>query len=598
MPETNVDVLIIGAGPAGLMCANALNNAGVEVRIVDKRPAGIEAGQADGIQPRTHEILQSYGLFERLLREGREIHRNAFYNPGRSGGIERVDRMAAISSPTARYPFTMTRHQGGTEALFRDAMKPKGLEVEQATVPTVLELSSSDPLDVKDTEAHLVKVVLQHFEGDESEREVVHAKFVVGTDGAHSWVRKAMGIQLEGAQTEFVWGVVDFVPETDFPDIRARTVIHSTHGSILVVPREGDLVRLYVQLSDVSVVDRQTNRVDKAQTSPEKLIETAAKILQPYRLKAIGEVQWWTVYIIGQRVAERFSVEDRILIAGDACHTHSPKAGQGMNASMGDTHNLAWKLAYVLKGWADMSLLRTYEGERRKFAQDLIEFDRKWATLFSGKPRTESNQDGVTHEATLGVFKTFGGFTSGIGIRYAPSIIVNDALQAAAAKLIVGERVIPHVFIHAADAKPVNIHDLLPADTRFKILVFVGDVKTETGAGQLRALAERMQEPSSFLRRFSHGDHSQIFDVLCFTAAERDSVDYTDVPEVFRSHWSKVLVDDVDVQGRIGGGGFMTYGIEPNQGAIVVVRPDGYIGTVAPLERVDYVDEYFAGFML
>ena len=149
---------------------------------------------------------------------------------------------------------------------------------------------------------------------------------------------------------EFVWGVVDFVPETDFPDIRARTVIHSTHGSILVVPREGDLVRLYVQLSDVSVVDRQTNRVDKAQTSPEKLIETAAKILQPYRLKAIGEVQWWTVYIststglyalrsrtrahtlsfaiVGQRVAERFSVEDRILIAGDACHTHSPKAGR------------------------------------------------------------------------------------------------------------------------------------------------------------------------------------------------------------------------------------------------------------------------------
>ena len=141
----------------------------------------------------------------------------------------------------------------------------------------------------------------------------------------------------------------------------------------------------------------------------------------------------------------------------------------------------------------------------------------------------------VTQPRMCRVFKTFGGFTSGIGIRYAPSIIVNDALQAAAAKLIVGERVIPHVFIHAADAKPVNIHDLLPADTRFKILVFVGDVKTETGAGQLRVLAERMQEPSSFLRRFAHGDHSQIFDVLCFTAAERDSVDYTGE----RSLWAR-----------------------------------------------------------
>lgn len=121
----------------------------------------------------------------------------------------------------------------------------------------------------------------------------------------------------------------------------------------------------------------------------------------------------------------------------------------------------------------------------------------------------------------------FGGFTSGIGIRYAPSIIVQDAHQAAAAKLVVGERMLPHVFIHAADAKPTNIHDLLPADTRFKILVFVGDVKAETGAAQLRALEERMRHPASFLQRFAHGDHTQIFDVLCFTAAERDAVDYT-----------------------------------------------------------------------
>ncbi len=99
--------------------------------------------------------------------------------------------------------------------------------------------------------------------------------------------------------SEFVWGVVDFFPDTDFPDIRARTVIHSIHGSILVVPREGDLVRLYVQLSDVDLklVDKQTNRVDKGQASPEKLIETAAKILQPYYLRAFGDVQWWTVYI-------------------------------------------------------------------------------------------------------------------------------------------------------------------------------------------------------------------------------------------------------------------------------------------------------------
>ncbi|RPD73192.1 hypothetical protein L226DRAFT_572626 [Lentinus tigrinus ALCF2SS1-7] len=88
MQESNVDLVIIGAGPSGLMCANALAGRGFNIRVVDKRAVGVQAGQADGIQPRTHEILQSYGLMERLLREGVEIHRNAFYNPGPSGGIQ------------------------------------------------------------------------------------------------------------------------------------------------------------------------------------------------------------------------------------------------------------------------------------------------------------------------------------------------------------------------------------------------------------------------------------------------------------------------------------------------------------------------------
>jgi phenol 2-monooxygenase (NADPH) len=118
---------------------------------------------------------------------------------------------------------------------------------------------------------------------------------------------------------------------------------------------------------------------------------------------------------VGQRVAAKYSAHERVFIAGDACHTHSPKAGQGMNASMNDTHNLgkvfflseipitqlppiiAWKLTHVLRGWANLSLLKTYEFERRKFAQDLIDFDRKFAKLFSGKPRTEEYQDGVSH---------------------------------------------------------------------------------------------------------------------------------------------------------------------------------------------------------
>ncbi|KAI0664328.1 FAD binding domain-containing protein [Cubamyces menziesii] len=588
MEESKVDVLIIGAGPAGLMCANALAHAKIPVRIIDKRPGDIPAGQADGIHARTLEILQSYGLARRLIEESAEIHRAAFYIPSPKGGIERLRRMPAITAPsTARFPFTCTLHQGAIEAIFHDDMRPVGLEIDRPTIPTAIELSE-DEAELKDPQAYPVKVVLQHL--DRNDTEVVRAKFILG---AHSWVRKAMDIKMEGDMSDFIWGVVDINPDTDYPDVRNLAVIHSTEGSALLIPREGDLLRLYVQLADADVLDPETGRLDKTRASPQKVLEMAKRILRPYRMDPIGDIRWWTMYVVGQRVAEKYSVRDRIFIAGDACHTHSPKAaGQGMNASMSDTHNLAWKLTYVLRGWADVSLLSTYEFERRKFAVDLINFDRQWAALFSsGKVK---GSDETLHE----MFRRNGQFTSGIGIRYAPSSIVQNAYQACAANLIVGERMLPHDFICASNARPLNIHDMLPSDMRFKVLAFVGDIKVETAAARIRQLSEQLEAPESFLQRFGHGDSSAVFDVICVSSSSKKDVDWTDFPKVLRSHWSKVLLDDLDMHARSGGGGFAAFGIDRELGAIVIVRPDGHVGLVAPCDRVDIVNEYFASFML
>ncbi|KAK7685710.1 hypothetical protein QCA50_011054 [Cerrena zonata] len=427
--ESHVDVLVIGAGPAGLMCAHGLKRAGVNVRVIDKRPKKVAAGQADGIQPRTIEVLQSYGLAERLLREGNQMHMAGFYNPSPKGGIERTGRAADVTAPTARYPFEVTLHQGAIEAIFLDSMREMGLEVDRPIVPSALELSTDEKV-LKDPNSYAVKATLNHLDSEDGKTEtgvveIVHAKYVLGSDGAHSWVRKTMGINMDGEQTDYIWGVVDLVPKTDFPDIRNRCAIHSNNGSCMIIPREGDKVRLYIQLSENDVVvDRATGRVDKEKTKvgPEELLEVGRKSLSPYKIDKVGDIDWWTIYLIGQRVASKFSVHERVFIAGDACHTHSPKAGQGMNASMNDTHNLIWKLTHVLRQWADISLLKTYEFERRKYAQDLIEFDKKFAKLFSGKPRSDEFQDGVSHEEFLEAFQTFGGFTSGIGITTRPHL--------------------------------------------------------------------------------------------------------------------------------------------------------------------------------
>ncbi|RPD52967.1 hypothetical protein L226DRAFT_511090 [Lentinus tigrinus ALCF2SS1-7] len=596
--ESKVDVLIIGAGPAGLMCANALAHAGVDVRIIDKRAVGVAAGQADGIQPRTIEVLQSYGLAEPLIRIGAHFPRASFWNPGPNGGIIRTQRTPSIFSETARYPQLITRHQGGIEALFHGSMDAKGLHVQRSTIPTAIVLSK-DESELKDPKANPVKVTLKRLDLEEDDIEIVHAKFVLGADGAHSWVRNVLGIKLEGDNTDSIWGVLDVYPETNFPDSRNWTFIHSNHGTLMNIPREGDMMRYYIQLSeDPDFVDPKTGRVNKARANPGRLMETAAKIFQPYHLKMLGEPEWWTIYIIGQRVAQKFSVEDRIFIAGDACHTHSPKAGQGMNASMNDSHNIAWKLAYVLRGWADLSLLKTYESERLKFARDLIDFDRKWSKLFTGKPRTEENQDGISHEEFVGAFQTFSGFSSGVGVRYEPSAIVDKKHQSCATKLVIGERMIPHVFVQAADIRAVNIHDAMPSDTRFKVLVFVGNVTVAATLARVRALADKLDAPGSFLHKYGQGDYHKVFDILCVCAASKDEVDFIDVPQMLRPHWSKVLLDDTDMHAREGGGGFAAYGISPEAGAIVIVRPDGYVGMVAPYEHVEDISAYFGSFMV
>ncbi|KAH9057459.1 FAD binding domain-containing protein [Lactarius vividus] len=591
--ESRVDVLVLGAGPAGVMCGNALARAGVNVRIVDKRAVRVAAGQADGIQPRTIEVLQasqptfSYGLADRLHSKAALMVMAAFYNPGPKG-IERIGRVPDVTAPTARYPYEATLHQGEIEAIFLDSMKKEGLQVERPIVPIALQISD-DPKELADPRAYPVKVVLKHLakeSGDDT--EIVRAKFVIGADGAHSWVRKTLGFSMDGEQTDFVWGVVDIVPSevTDFPDIRNKSAIHSTNGSCMVIPREGDKIRLYIQLSDTDAVNPQTGRVDLGRYDPERLLKVANKIFRPYTIHAVpDQIDWWTIYQIGQRVASRFTANERVFIAGDACHTHSPKAGQGMNASMNDTHNLAWKLTHVLRGWADISLLKTYEFERRQYAQDLIAFDKEFSALFSEKLREDGEGHGPTCEEFIGAFQNYGNFSSGVGVHYSPSAVTDPLYQAAAENLVIGQRLLPHVLVRAADAREVNIQDLAPSDSRFKLFVFPG-----VHADKVASFLER---PEGFFNK--RRDACSVITILC---GEKTTANHLAVPPVLRPHWTKVLLDDTDITGTRGGRIHERYGIGRTAGAIVVVRPDGYVGTVAPLDKLTVLDGYFGRFML
>jgi phenol 2-monooxygenase len=249
-----------------------------------------------------------------------------------------------------------------------------------------------------------------------------------GCDGAHSAVRKSLGFKMVGDSVDSVWGVMDIFPRTNFPDIRKKAALQTTAGSLLIIPREGgSMVRFYIELPRGTVAK---------EVKLEGLHEAARRIFYPYSLE-ISEAGtfWWSAYAIGQRLADNFSKDNRVFLTGDACHTHSPKAGQGMNTSLQDGYNIGWKLASILKKQTSPEILRTYNIEREKVAGDLIAFDREFAKLFSSKAVKENGD-----QAFSDYFIQAGRYTAGLTSTYGDSTITSakKSVQTLANNTVVG----------------------------------------------------------------------------------------------------------------------------------------------------------------
>ncbi|KAI6128069.1 thioredoxin-like protein [Pisolithus croceorrhizus] len=238
--------------------------------------------------------------------------------------------------------------------------------------------------------------------------------------------------------------------------------------------------------------------------------------------------------------------------------------------------------------------------ERTKYTQDLIDFDKRYAALFSGKPRTSADQNGISHEEFFKAYKTAGGFTSGTGIHYGPSMIVNAKHQSCAQNFVVEQRMLSQVFLHAANVRPVRIHDLLPANARFKILIFLGSIGKESRLAQINVLADELSSPTGPLKRYSMDGQtpSPMFDLITIVEGNKENFNHLNVPLVSQPHWSKDLLNDTDVAGSEGGGGYERFGISSELVALVLVRLDGYIGMVAPAAALQDVHEHFALFLL
>jgi phenol 2-monooxygenase len=488
MPKTHV--LIVGSGSAGIFAATWLAIYNIPFTVLERRSGPLEIGQADGVQCRTVEIYESFGLSEDLLREAYHILEVCFWgnddhvDSKEKGGIRRKNRSLDTEKGLSHLPHVIL-NQARMNGLMLSKMEsiqkekePMG-EIEYGWTTKDIQVDSTTK---DDPDAYPCRVTAEK----DGKEETWGAKYVLvsrsttfdmlmrenckrvytdfvfqGCDGAHSTVRKALGYQMLGDTTDTVWGVMDIYPQTTFPDIRRKCTIHSTFGNLLIIPREGgQLVRFYIQLPAGT---------HAKQVAIEDLQSTARKIFAPFTME-FADVFWWSAYSIGQRLADHFHKDYRVFLTGDACHTHSPKAGQGMNVSLQDGYNIGWKLGSVLRGLSPLSVLHTYVTERSKSAADLIAFDRELSKMFSRKEEFDGE--------FADYFVKSGRYMAGFAGRYDDSVITSagGSKGNVANNLVVGMRFPSAQVIRFCDCKAVQLQSVLRSDGRWRIVIFGGDV--------------------------------------------------------------------------------------------------------------------------
>ncbi|MEM7504046.1 MAG: FAD-dependent monooxygenase [Pseudomonadota bacterium] len=616
LPEI-VDVLIVGCGPAGLMLAAQLAKfQDISTRIIEQKPGPLLLGQADGISGRSLEIFQAFGFSERVLKEAYFLEAITFWqhDPDHPDRIVRTTKKPDGRGVFSEFPHVVLNQARVHDFLLEVMRKsPSQLEPDYCRRLRGIEIGDVSAAG-DDRRSFPVKVDIERLDPEhEGQTERIRARYVVGCDGARSAVRQSLSLPLRGDSANKAWGVMDLLVVTDFPDIRIKSIIQSgSEGNLLIIPREGGhLVRLYVEMDQL----KESERVASRNITCEQLIEAAQRILRPYILE-VKEVAWWSVYEIGQRLCDTFDNRAQrdagagptAFIVGDACHTHSPKAGQGMNVSMHDSFNLGWKLATVIRGQSSPALLNTYSEERQAVAGELISFDRELATMFS-VPVEDAAGDGDAERRETDLQKYMvrhDGYVSGTLSRYGPSTIVAESVhQHLATGFEVGKRFHSSPVIRLVDARPIQLGHVLEADGRWRIVAFANSGDPTRPTSVIAALAHYLESaPESPIKRYTPTDadvDSVIEFLAVFQQGYRD-LEVESLPPLLRPEkgvyglrdYEKSFSADLDKGGEI----FDERGIDRDRGCVLIVRPDQHVAHVLPLDGFAEISAFFDGFMV
>ncbi len=340
------DVVIAGAGPTGLSLAAQLLRYGIDFIIIEKNEKTTDLSKAVVIQARTLEIFREIGLDQPAISQGRIAMAFNMYHHGKKRA--RLD-LNGLGQGLSAYPYVLSLEQSKTEKLLASHLLENGKAIRWQSEFTGFEQSAGG--------------ITVHYKDADGKTQTIEASYLTGCDGASSPVRKAAGMDFSGDTIPKIFYVADTVLKSDVINTDELSAFLIDKGFILFFPMEGEgHYRIIGILPEVSEQEAEKLTFDDIRS------EVVKKVEVPLEFEAVN---WFSHYKVHSRKADCFRA-GRCFIAGDAAHIHTPAGGQGMNTGIQDAYNLAWKLAYVLKGKASEEILETYDTERTANAKHLL----------------------------------------------------------------------------------------------------------------------------------------------------------------------------------------------------------------------------------